>query len=419
MEFLVFVPLSSFTEGMGKIGSTNEMRIAAVNVNGINDWYKRREVIESAKKGCIDVLGVGETHIRGCGEWVHGRDGNSSVWEGVEGGVVWTGISEGCKEKAREGCALILSKRIMDGVSESGSKGSRIVWVKGKVGIVKYAWVCVYAPVNGNTKKMKEGMDVFWKELSDCLGMFEVERKVIVMGDMNAKVGCEEVPGIVGKWGVPGVNENGDSLISMCAEKGLFLANTFFEHKMIHRYTWRRVAGEVEQKSLIDYVAVDERLRSEVRDARVVRGMFQDSDHMAVLVRLGIKEKWVYKNSSESKVKRVRNELLREEQYITLYEKELKTSWDGEEINVREVNRVGMVSKIFSGTLIRKAEEVVGCKIVKGGKGDEDAWWSEEVKKVVEEKKKAHDLRNVKSVSEEIKRERECNYRSCKNRKKG
>ena len=56
---------------------------------------------------------------------------------------------------------------------------------------------------------------------------------------------------------------------------------------------------------------------------------------MAVLVRLGIKEKWVYKNSSESKVKRVRNELLREEQYKTLYEKELKTSWDGEEINVR------------------------------------------------------------------------------------
>ena len=161
------------------------------------------------------------------------------------------------------------------------------------------------------------------------------------------------------------MNENGDSLISMCAEKGLFLANTFFEHKMIHRYTWRREAGEVEQKSLIDYVAVDERLRSEVRDARVVRGMFQDSDHMAVLVRLGIKEKWVYKNSSESKVKRVRNELLREEQYKTLYEKELKTSWDGEEINVGDVHWVGMVAKIFSGTLIRKAEEVVGCKLVK------------------------------------------------------
>ena len=27
-------------------------------------------------------------------------------------------------------------------------KGSRIVWIKGKIGIVKYAWVSVYAPVN-------------------------------------------------------------------------------------------------------------------------------------------------------------------------------------------------------------------------------------------------------------------------------
>ena len=353
--------------GMGKLGRKKELRIAAINVNGINDWVKRREVLENAKKGCIDVLGIGETHLRGCGEWVYGRDGSSSLWEGVEGGVVWTGISEGCKGRAREGCALVFSKRIMDGVSESGSRGSRIVWVKSKVGIVKYAWVCVYAPVNGNTKKMKEEMEVFWKDLSECLKMFEAERKVIVMGDMNAKVGCEEVPGIVGKWGVPGVNENGDHLVGVCAEKKLFLANTQFEHRMIHRYTWRRNAGGVEQKGLIDYVAVDERLKSDVRDARVVRGMFQDSDHMAVLVRLGIREKWIYRNCREAKVKRVRNELLKEEEYKTLYEKELKASFIKEGIKVGEGHEVGRAFKSFYGSLVKKAEEVVGCKIVGSG----------------------------------------------------
>ncbi len=31
--------------------------------------------------------------------------------------------------------------------------GSRIVWVKGKVGLVKSAWVCIYAPVNVTSKK--------------------------------------------------------------------------------------------------------------------------------------------------------------------------------------------------------------------------------------------------------------------------
>ena len=37
-----------------------------------------------------------------------------------------------------------------------------------------------------------------------------------------------------------GVNENGEYLVDTCAERGLFLANYFFQHKMIHRYTWRR-----------------------------------------------------------------------------------------------------------------------------------------------------------------------------------
>ncbi len=58
----------------------------------------------------------------------------------------------------------------------------------------------------------------------------------------------------------------------MCAERGLFLANTFFQQKMIYRYTWRR--GEVggEKRSLIDYIAVEERLRKDALDAKVVRG---------------------------------------------------------------------------------------------------------------------------------------------------
>ncbi len=48
--------------------------------------------------------------------------------------------------------------------------------------------------------------------------------------------------------------------MDVCAERGLFLASMFFKHKMIHRYTWRRREDGREEKSLIDYIAVDERL---------------------------------------------------------------------------------------------------------------------------------------------------------------
>lgn len=78
---------------------------------------------------------------------------------------------------------------------------------------------------NGNDEwKLWEGMER------------EMVRK-IVMGDMNANVGYDEIVEIVGKWGVPGVNENGLNLVDVCPGRGLFLANTFYQHKMIRRCT--------------------------------------------------------------------------------------------------------------------------------------------------------------------------------------
>ncbi len=59
--------------------------------------------------------------------------------------------------------------------------------------------------------------------------------------------------------------------MDVCAERGLFLANTFFQHKMIHRYTWRRREDGGNEKGLTDYIAVDERLRKDVLNASVER----------------------------------------------------------------------------------------------------------------------------------------------------
>lgn len=79
-------------------------------------------------------------------------------------------------------------------------------------------------------------MKHFWKNMNDHINGFEKETRVVIMGDMNAKVECDENIEIVGKWGVPGVNENGSYFVEVCAERYLFLANTFFQHKMIQRY---------------------------------------------------------------------------------------------------------------------------------------------------------------------------------------
>ncbi len=112
---------------------------------------------------------------------------------------------------------------------------------------------------------------------------------------MNTRVGSTEIEGVVGKYGVAGVNGNGHYRVDICAERGLFLSNTFFQHKMIHRYTW--VRGN--ERSLVDYIAVDNRLRWEVEDAKVVRGLFSGLDHFAVIAKVRMRERWEFRGNGK------------------------------------------------------------------------------------------------------------------------
>ena len=76
----------------------------------------------------------------------------------------------------------------------------RIVWVKVKIGGWKLAIVSVYEP---------DGEDVrteFWESLPDCIKEFVENERLIILGDLNSKVGKEEIDRITGKWGVSGTN---------------------------------------------------------------------------------------------------------------------------------------------------------------------------------------------------------------------
>ncbi|KAK3881606.1 hypothetical protein Pcinc_013952 [Petrolisthes cinctipes] len=176
--------------------------MVAVNVNGMVEKTKRREIVECFKNGGVDVMGVTKTHLKGWGVEECEAGGESVMWEGMEGGVVWTGMSEKCKGRGREWCAVLVAPRVWKRVDGHGWCGTRVAWMTGKIGLIKYAWVCAYAPVNERNKAGREKMRVFWEKLNGCLRKFETGRKIVMMGDMNGKVGNERVGSIVGKWGV-------------------------------------------------------------------------------------------------------------------------------------------------------------------------------------------------------------------------
>ncbi len=37
----------------------------------------------------------------------------------------------------------------------------------------------------------------FWDEVNECIGMFEKGRRIVMLGDMNGRVGNRELAGVV------------------------------------------------------------------------------------------------------------------------------------------------------------------------------------------------------------------------------
>ena len=84
---------------------------------------------------------------------------------------------------------------------------------------------------------------------------------------------------------MPGVNENGEHLVEMCAEKRMIIGNTWFQKRLFQKYT-REVEDGLE-RSLIDYVLLDERSKGSLEDVNVSRGAAGGmSDHYLVEAKL-------------------------------------------------------------------------------------------------------------------------------------
>ena len=55
---------------------------------------------------------------------------------------------------------------------------------------------------------------------------------LFIIGDWNAEVGSQEIPGVTGKFSLEVQNEAGQRLTEFCQETALAIANTLFQqHK--------------------------------------------------------------------------------------------------------------------------------------------------------------------------------------------
>ena len=97
----------------------------------------------------------------------------------------------------------------------------------------------------------------FYEDLQDPLVLTPKKDVPFLIGDWNAKVGSQELPGITGKFGLGVQNEVGQKLTEICQENTLVIANTLFQKHKRRLYTWTSLDGHTEIRLIIFFAAKD------------------------------------------------------------------------------------------------------------------------------------------------------------------
>ena len=81
-------------------------------------------------------------------------------------------------------------------------------------------------------------------------------------GEWNAKAGCQEISGFIGKFGLGVQNEAGQRLTEFCQENTLVVANILFQQHKRRLYTWTSPDGQYQNQ--IDYIPCSQKWRSSI-----------------------------------------------------------------------------------------------------------------------------------------------------------
>ena len=132
----------------------------------------------------VDILGISKLKWTGMGEF--NSDDHYIYYCGLE-------------SLRRNGVAIMVNKRVRNAVLGCNLKNHRMISVhfQGKPFNITVIQVC--APTS-NTEEAE--VEQFYEDLRDLLELTPKKDVIFIIGDLNAKVGSQETPGITGKFGL-------------------------------------------------------------------------------------------------------------------------------------------------------------------------------------------------------------------------
>ena len=155
----------------------------------------------------VDILGISKLNWTGMGEF--DSDDHYIYYCGQE-------------SLRRNGVAILVNKRVQNTVLGCNLKNDRMISVHFQGKPFNITVIQVYAPTSNAEEAEAEH---FYEDLQDLLERTPQKDVLFIIGDWNAKVGDQEIPGVTGKFGLGVQNEAGQRLTKFCQENTLVIAN--------------------------------------------------------------------------------------------------------------------------------------------------------------------------------------------------
>ena len=218
----------------------------------------------------IDIAALSETRLAEEGSLTEAGEGYTFFWKGLPAGA-----------QRNYGVAFAVKTALLSSIPQSptGLNERLISW---RIPIANSRFVTlvnVYAPTLDANEDMK---DHFYEQLHSTIQAVPREDKIILLGDLNARVGCSHHlwEGVIGRHGVGKCNDNGLRLLTFCSQHELAITNTMFQLRDMYKTTWMHPRSK--SWHLLDYVIVRRRDVKDVLITRAMRGADGWTDHRLV-----------------------------------------------------------------------------------------------------------------------------------------
>ena len=323
------------------------------------------------EKHKIDICAITETKKKG--------KGNSKYGKYV---LIYSGKDK--HERATSGVGILLHEKFENNIIETKYVNDRILQVTIELKDRKCTHVIsVYAP---DTSKPREEINIFYEDLQAVLDSIGPQDEIIILGDLNARIGNEYIPGVKNRYNEEAKNESGEQLIHLCAQNELRINNTFFPHKPQHKFTFENTRGH---KSVIDYVITNRNIHPRrIQDVRTLTSANAGTNHGLVLAKIAVTLK-LKKNEPTKGTNKINVESLSDASTRYLYQRRLQ-----EKIlacKIEQQDKVETAWLKLKSNIIGAAEEALGRRHRTGRRNSNiKPWFTQEIKSLAKKKRESY-----------------------------